>query len=761
MTLLFLILTSSNFNLLIKCIESLEKQNCKTFKYDIKIMVNTLSHNYYLNVKNRIKKYEVIRSESNGNPGKGHNSLIQYFKENTSYDYLFMIDGDDLLYPSAFEQINKIIVSKPDIVLSMMNDKILKKETEKIHYPLNHGYKLITSFDEQKDYFKIDNLKIIGSPFETEIYKCTTPARIILLSRNIFDTPFSISYGEDLKLYDDYTAFLDVIQINKYGLLKVYTVSDTNIYFYNTINDNSASHIFKTHVEEDIIFRKYLTKYNNITFEDYKKINFLKNTNPSNFNLNDKINFCNNIVKEDFYKLLNLAKTDHNINLEVYNMGYKNYDLMFKLLTKKNIDSVLYRKINLDILKIKPSISVKKNIFNNFLKRKMFLDAKNIYLEIKDEYKSSEGEKLLNHVEERKKPILCYYVGESSPFNGKNYQEKNVYGSEIASIKLCEELVDDYEVFIFNNCIEEIKYNGVQYLNYMNINRFLEFNTIEHFIISRFTHSFLLFNFDNVHNLHFLMHDVRCHESLFGKILPNHGIPLFLNNISRINKIIFVSEWQKNNFLNILQQLNYKNNIPESKIYVIPNGISVQYFKNIEYEKKDNLRFIYHSDPSRGLLKLINILIKLKNIHSEVKLDIYFSHISDIKIKEMINKYDFITFHGKLPNNEIIEELKKTGIWIYPNVNMHETFCIAALEAMAAGNVILGLNDYGSGELIKKSGNYVLDTSAEDEEYISILIKLINDSKSELILKQKSSNMFAMQFSWSYIANMWVDKIIN
>lgn len=761
MTVLFLILTSSNFNLLIKCIESLEKQYYKTFKYEIKIMVNALNHNYYLNVKNRIKKYEVIRSVSNGYPGKGHNSLIQYFKENNTYDYLFLMDGDDLLYPSAFEQINKLIKKSPDIILSMMNDKIITTDTTNLHYPLKHGYKLITSFNEQEDYFKTESLNLIGNPFDTEIYKCTTPARIILLSRNIFNIKYTINYGEDLKLYDDYTAFLDVIQINKYTNLKVYSISDTNIYFYNTLNDNSASHIFKTHIEEDIIFRKYIEKYKNITFEDYKNINFIKNGNPSNFILSDKINFCNELIKEDFYKLLNIAKYNYEINMKVYNMGHKDYDLLIKLLQNKDISTDLYRKINLDILKVKPNFSVKKKIFNNFLKKKMFVDAKNIYVEIKDEYKSSEGDKLLEYTEKRDKPILCYYVGESAPFNGKNYQEKNVYGSEIASVKLCEEFVDEYEIFIFNNCIEEIKYNNIQYLNYLNLNRFLEFNKVEHFIISRFTHSFLLFNFNNVKNLHFLMHDSRCHESLFGKTLPKYGIPLFLNNIERINNIIFVSEWQKNNFLNILENLKYKNIIPESKMHIIPNGINIKYFKNINYEQKDKLRFIYHSDPSRGLMKLINILIKLKKIYDNVKLDIYFSHIADKNISLLIEKYDFITFHGKLSNDEVIAELKKTSFWIYPNINMHETFCIAALEAMAAGNIILGLNDYGSGELIKKSGNYVINKDADEEEYVKLVQKLINDNKSELIFKQKSSNTFALKYNWSSIANIWIDKIVN
>ena len=60
------------------------------------------------------------------------------------------------------------------------------------------------------------------------------------------------------------------------------------------------------------------------------------------------------------------------------------------------------------------------------------------------------------------KPILAFYMGYSEPFNGFNYKHKNVFGSEINTIKLAEALTHLYNLTIFVNIEEtdEIIYNN-------------------------------------------------------------------------------------------------------------------------------------------------------------------------------------------------------------------------------------------------------------------------------------------------------------
>ena len=88
------------------------------------------------------------------------------------------------------------------------------------------------------------------------------------------------------------------------------------------------------------------------------------------------------------------------------------------------------------------------------------------------------------------KENIGFYMGYSPPFNGENYKNRKVYGSEITTIKLAESLSDLYNVFIFianlnNN--EEIIYNNV---NYVNKNKLVDFELLDLMILNPISVSF-------------------------------------------------------------------------------------------------------------------------------------------------------------------------------------------------------------------------------------------------------------------------------
>ena len=65
----------------------------------------------------------VIRTKSNGKSGKGHNSVLDFFESKSEYDNLFMLDGDDFLYPSALRHIEAFIIqNNPEILMLMGHD---------------------------------------------------------------------------------------------------------------------------------------------------------------------------------------------------------------------------------------------------------------------------------------------------------------------------------------------------------------------------------------------------------------------------------------------------------------------------------------------------------------------------------------------------------------------------------------------------------------------------------------------------------------
>ena len=80
---LITILSSSNAELLKLSYNSIISQINHNLDYTIVLIINSLNSNYINDVKTEFINYDVniIETESNGKPGMGHNSVINYFKE--------------------------------------------------------------------------------------------------------------------------------------------------------------------------------------------------------------------------------------------------------------------------------------------------------------------------------------------------------------------------------------------------------------------------------------------------------------------------------------------------------------------------------------------------------------------------------------------------------------------------------------------------------------------------------------------------------
>ena len=232
-----------------------------------------------------------------------------------------------------------------------------------------------------------------------------------------------------------------------------------------------------------------------------------------------------------------------------------------------------------------------------------------------------------------------------------------------------------------------------------------------------------------------------------------YGIPLFYNYYKKFTNIIFVSEWQKNNLGLIFELINEK--LDNDNFKILGNGINTINNINNKFENKDKYKFIYCSNPDRGLSLLCEIVKRLHNIYKEVTLDIYFFLIEDPIIQKYIDENDFINFHGKVTNERINEELAKTSIWIYPNQYSHETFCIACLEAMNNKNAVITRDFSALPELVKDIG-ILIPTELKDEKLVKFCVKktieLYNDNEK---LEKMQNDLYnkSLSYDWQEVAN--------
>jgi glycosyltransferase involved in cell wall biosynthesis len=163
------------------------------------------------------------------------------------------------------------------------------------------------------------------------------------------------------------------------------------------------------------------------------------------------------------------------------------------------------------------------------------------------------------------------------------------------------------------------------------------------------------------------------------------GNPEVLN---AVDCIVYVSKWQK-------AETEKKFGITKKSV-VIGNGLTPS-FANMFSSAKDLLahkqnRAAYTTIPYRGLPLLLKAM---EGLQQETQLDIF----SSMKLYQMPDdeyaglyqeavKNPRVTSHGAIPQPQLAQHLRKAAFLTYPCI-VAETFCIAALEAMAAGMKVI------------------------------------------------------------------------
>lgn len=165
------------------------------------------------------------------------------------------------------------------------------------------------------------------------------------------------------------------------------------------------------------------------------------------------------------------------------------------------------------------------------------------------------------------------------------------------------------------------------------------------------------------------------------KILENGGW-------NKFDHFVFVSHWQRDQYIAFYE-------IPYSRCSVIPNAIELEY----TYTKKqtDQIRFIYHTTPHRGLQLVYPIFDALSKEFDNIHLDVFSSFgiygwkKRDEQFSDLFNAirlHDNMTYHGVQENNKVLEALKESHIFLFPSIWM-ETSCIAMIEAIRSGCIVI------------------------------------------------------------------------
>ncbi|MGA1049783.1 MAG: glycosyltransferase, partial [Minisyncoccia bacterium] len=167
--------------------------------------------------------------------------------------------------------------------------------------------------------------------------------------------------------------------------------------------------------------------------------------------------------------------------------------------------------------------------------------------------------------------------------------------------------------------------------------------------------------------------------------------PWFKNKLNhrKYDWYVFNSHWTYEKYRMVFD-------IPTDICLVIKNGFDDELIVKTDYKPKEKIKLVYTSTPWRGLDVLLNAMEQIKT--DKVELDIYSStqiygdYFKNATDKQFIELYDKaksmknVNYKGYLHHKELMKVLHTYDCYIHPST-FEETFCMAAMESLAAGLV--------------------------------------------------------------------------
>ena len=233
------------------------------------------------------------------------------------------------------------------------------------------------------------------------------------------------------------------------------------------------------------------------------------------------------------------------------------------------------------------------------------------------------------------------------------------------------------------------------------------------------------------------------------------------SNHKKYDWYVFNSHWNYEKFRMMFD-------IPTEKSLVIKNGVDNIKTRDLT-KKKDKIKLIFHPTPWRGLNVILAAMQFIKN--PNIELDVYsstevygqaFKEANDKQWQELYDQAKTlpnVNYIGYKPNEYIKEHLHEYDIFAYPCI-WEETFCISAIEAMAAGLYVI-TTDYGAlYETCAEFSSYVpyqANHLALARNFAFAIEAVANNLTSEGIVKhlERQIDYTNHFYNWSKQGNAW------
>lgn len=244
--------------------------------------------------------------------------------------------------------------------------------------------------------------------------------------------------------------------------------------------------------------------------------------------------------------------------------------------------------------------------------------------------------------------------------------------------------------------------------------------------------------------------------------------PWFKNKLNhrKYDWYVFNSHWNYEKYRLVFD-------IPTDISLVIKNGFDDDLIVKSEFKPKEKLKLIYTSTPWRGLDVLLKAMEQIKT--DKVELDIYsstqiygdiFKKVNDdqfIKLYDKAKSLKYVNYKGYIDHKELMKVLHTYDCYVHPST-FEETFCLAAMESLAAGLVAMTTDLGALYETCAEFPIYI--PYLKDKEALSKQFAEAIDMLPDLISNVDENRMkFQMQYyrqyyHWNVIKTYW-ERFLN
>ena len=356
------------------------------------------------------------------------------------------------------------------------------------------------------------------------------------------------------------------------------------------------------------------------------------------------------------------------------------------------------------------------------------------------------------------KPVVAMYLGYTPPFHGRTLDQRRVFGSEIAAVRIAECLAKKgMDVHVFCSLDSDrvtVEWCGVHYHTPSRLQHFMDTHSVHTLVVSRYLHAFLEYEI-KAKQVVFWMHDALPHPMWEGKSLPYLGKCLFKNLLPQMYRVVCVSEWQRDNAL--LWSGTGMIGGGMDKFQVIGNATVPQSDDVFSTNPRDPHKIVWCSDPSRGLAIAVQCFQEIRRQIPTATMDVFWS------AETSTEQVEGLSFYDKLGQSELWARMRESAVWLYPTTS-HETYCMAALEAQACGMVCVARTYSALATTISLDRGVLIDGDPMDDGIRNKYVKECVDLMTSPLRWQKySSNAcrWAATQTWSSRADEWAVMMLG